>query len=104
MDLMNHLISNYNSSCAVVQNTGPVAITQFWVANQGCSSYPDVHVAWQMNTADPLVNSEVVVHHSKGTWLFDHAAEVAKFKSCFARVTKCGEWCSSRSSCSLPTF
>ena len=90
LDLMEYMVSKYNSSCNVLLNTGPLAMTNFWNENgENASSWRNNGVVRLTRLLDGRMdpttyNSSVTIHHMGGSWVStDHNAQLV---ACQGRI------------------
>ncbi|CAB9530204.1 Glycosyltransferase sugar-binding region containing DXD motif [Seminavis robusta] len=86
-DLMEYMIDQYNASCNVLINTGPLGVTAFW--NQGGGkNHPKVRLSRLLDGRfDPTIfNQSATWHHMGGSWI-DQETHKAQLLACKDKVT-----------------
>lgn len=86
-DLMEYIVDQYNSTCNVLQNTGPYAMTNYW-NDHGQSEHTNVRLTRYLDgLVDPTqFNRSVTIHHMGGSWINvdDHRKQL---EACRHRTT-----------------
>ena len=87
-ELMEYMVEHYNSTCNVLLNTGPLAMTRFWNEHRHKPIIRnDVRLSRLLDGGIdlPKYNRSVTIHHSSGSWI-NNAEQEKEMQGCRDRI------------------
>eukprot|EP00747_Dinoflagellata_sp_TGD_P220969 gnl/TRDRNA2_/TRDRNA2_92881_c0_seq2.p1 gnl/TRDRNA2_/TRDRNA2_92881_c0~~gnl/TRDRNA2_/TRDRNA2_92881_c0_seq2.p1 ORF type:complete len:331 (+),score=32.29 gnl/TRDRNA2_/TRDRNA2_92881_c0_seq2:1-993(+) len=66
LEVMEYLVKRYNPACYATMNTGPDALTEFWLSSGGCDAHKK-----DIQLSDGVLTGKIAQHHHTWSWAND---------------------------------